>query len=180
MGWFSGFGQPRDSSDADSTLLRLGTVSSPNMSADYPLADAVDNLVYEPVQVDENGIELTVSAVYEVAAPGRLDFGGDELADADLEPVPTELEAPDDEYGWWHLDGGQYVIQHNEFLTDLTEPVQLQPRNELLARGGSHPSMQVRDHLPLIPLTVAGGGLRLKENARVSRLVPLGGSARGE
>ncbi|OLZ41321.1 dCTP deaminase [Natrinema saccharevitans] len=150
------------------------------MSDEHPLADAVDNLVYEPVQLDDHGIDLTVGAVYEVAAPGRIDFGGDELVDADLEPVPTDLEASDDEYGWWHLEGGQYVIQHNEFLTDLAEPVQLQPRNELLARGGSHPSMQVRDHLPLIPLTVADGGLRLKENARVSRLVPLGGSTRRE
>ncbi len=148
------------------------------MSAEHPLADAVDNLVYEPVQVDDRGIDLTVSAVYEVAAPGRIDFGGDELADADLEPVPTELEHPHDEFGWWHLEGGQYVIQHNEFLTDLAEPVQLQPRNELLARGGSHPSMQVRDHLPLIPLTVADGGLRIKENARVSTLVPLGTDSR--
>ncbi|ELY70065.1 hypothetical protein C489_03921 [Natrinema versiforme JCM 10478] len=153
---------------------------STDMPAEHPLADAVDNLVYEPVQVSDHGIDLTVSAVYEVAAPGRLDFGGDELADADLEPVPTELESPHDEYGWWHLEGGQYVIQHNEFLTDLEGAVQLQPRNELLARGGSHPSMQVRDHLPLIPLTVADGGLRLKENARVSTLVPLGGSTRRE
>ncbi|ELZ13394.1 hypothetical protein C477_23100 [Haloterrigena salina JCM 13891] len=145
------------------------------MSAEHPLAEVVDNLVYEPVQVHEHGIDLTVSAVYEVAAPGRLDFGGDELEDADLEPVPTELREPDDEYGWWALEGGQYVLQHNEFLTDLEEPVQLQPRNELLARGGSHPSMLVASHLPLIPLTVADGGLQIKENARVSTLIPVGG-----
>ncbi|SEV96587.1 dCTP deaminase/dUTPase family protein [Natrinema salifodinae] len=144
------------------------------MSADHPLADCVDNLVYEPVQVHEHGIDLTVGAVYEVAAPGRIDFGGDELEDADLEPVPTELEDSNDEYGWWHLEGGQYVLQHNEFLTDLDGAVQLQPRNELLARGGSHPSVQVREHLPLLPLSVADGGLRLKENARVSTLVSLG------
>ncbi len=145
------------------------------MSAEHPLADSVDNLVYEPVQVHDHRIDLTVSAIYEVAAPGRIDFGGDELADADLDPVPTEQETPHDEYGWWHLEGGQYVIQHNEFLTDLAEPALLQPRNELLARGGSHPSVQVRDHLPLVPLSVADGGLRLKENARVSTLVPANG-----
>ncbi|SIR87430.1 dCTP deaminase/dUTPase family protein [Natronorubrum thiooxidans] len=144
------------------------------MSAENPLADAVDNLVYEPTQIHDHGIDLTVSAVYEVAAPGRLDFGGDELEDADLEPVATDLHNPDDEFGWWHLEGGQYVIQHNEFLTGLDEPLQLQPRNELLARGGSHPSMQVRDHLPLLPLSVADGGLEIKENARVSTLCSLG------
>ncbi|WP_049901500.1 dCTP deaminase [Natrinema sp. J7-1] len=148
------------------------------MSTDQPLAESIDNLVYEPVQVTDHGVDLTVSAVYEVAASGRLDFGGDELTDADLEPVPTELESPHDEFGWWHLEGGQYVIQHNEFLTDLAEPVHLQPRNELLARGGSHPSVQVRDPLPLIPLSVTDGGLKLKENARVSTVVPIGTESR--
>jgi len=95
--------------------------------------------VYEPVQVHEHGIDLTVGAIYEVAAPGRIDFGGDELAEADLEPVPTEQESPHDEYGWWHLEGGQYVIQHNEFLTGLEGAAQLQARNELLARGAPIP-----------------------------------------
>ncbi|SDQ49434.1 dCTP deaminase/dUTPase family protein [Natronobacterium texcoconense] len=144
------------------------------MSADHPLADYVDNLVYEPAQAHDHGIDLTASAIYEVAGPGRIDFGGDELEDADLEPVETELRDPDDEFGWWHLEGGQYVLQHNEFLTDLEEPLYLQPRTELLARGVSHPSMQVVSHLPLIPLTVADGGVRIKENARVSTLLPVG------
>jgi len=137
--------------------------------------DSVDNLVYEPTQAHDHGIDLTVSAIYEVAAPGRIDFGGDELEDADLEPVPTELDAPDDEYGWWHLDGGQYVLQHNEFLTDPDQLLLCQPRNELLARGGSHPTVQVSSHLPLLPLSVPEAGLDLKENARVSTLVPIGG-----
>lgn len=145
------------------------------MSAETPLVEVVDNLVYEPVQVHDHGIDLTVSAIYEVAAPGRLDFGGDELADADLEPVTTERRNADDEYGWWNLEGGQYVLQHNEFLSDLERPVRLQPRHELLARGGSHPSMLVASHLPLIPLSVPEAGLRLKENARVSTLVPADG-----
>jgi|GEM_PF-113821 hypothetical protein len=161
----------------EDTLFGLETVYQPDMSAEHPLADSVDNLVYEPVQVHEHGIDLTVGAIYEVAAPGRIDFGGDELAEADLEPVPTEQESPHDEYGWWHLEGGQYVIQHNEFLTGLEGAAQLQARNELLARGGSHPSMHVRDHLPLLPLSVADGGLRLKENARVSTLMELHGSS---
>ncbi|THE66837.1 dCTP deaminase [Salinadaptatus halalkaliphilus] len=141
------------------------------MSADHSLAEAVDNLVYEPVQVHDHGIDLTVGAIYAVTAPGQLDFGGDELEDADLEPIPTEQRDPDDEYGWWDLEGGQYVLQHNEFLADLEAPIQLQPRNELLARGASHPSVKIASHLPLLPLSVADGGIRIKENARVSTLV---------
>ncbi|MCU4925285.1 dCTP deaminase [Halobacteria archaeon AArc-dxtr1] len=144
------------------------------MSEEQLLAESVDNLVYEPVQVHERGVDLTVGAVYEVAEPGSIDFGGDELEDAELEPVETTQRDPDDEYGWWSLSGGQYVLQHNEFVTDLETPALLQPRNELLARGGSHPTVRVDTHLPLLPLSVPDGGLELKENARVSTLVSLG------
>ncbi|MFC3957256.1 dCTP deaminase [Halovivax cerinus] len=134
----------------------------------------VENFVHEPTQVHDGGIDLTVSAVYEVSAPGRVDFGGDELQDADLEPVPTTSHDPGDTYEWWHLDGGQYVLQYNEFLaTDEDTPLFLQPRNELLARGVTHPSVRVGSHLPLVSVTVPDGGIEIKENARVSTLVGL-------
>ncbi|MFC4988299.1 dCTP deaminase [Saliphagus infecundisoli] len=132
--------------------------------------ERVENLVYEPVQIGEEGIDLTVSAIYEVEKPGSIDFGGDELADADLAPVGTEKRDPDDDYEWWHLEAGQYVLQHNEFLAG-EGPLCLQPRNELLARGASHPTVRVTEHLPLLPLAVGGAGLDLKENARVSTLL---------
>lgn len=146
------------------------------MSAEHPLTEYVDNLVYEPTQVHDDGVDLTVSAIYDVAEPGRLDFGGDELEDAGLDPLPTAKRREDDEYEWWDLEAGQYVVQHNEFLTDPDEPLFLQPRNELLARGCSHPSVRVIGHLPLLPLSVAGGGIRIKENARVSTLLATSGS----
>ena len=142
------------------------------MSTSNPLSEVVDNLVHEPTQVHDRGVDLTVSAIYEVAEPGSLDFGGDELADAELEPVATEARDPTDTYEWWNLTAGQYVVQYNEFLAGETETeLFVQPRNELLARGGSHPSLRVRSHLPLLPLSVPSGGLELKENARISVLL---------
>ncbi len=144
------------------------------MSDATDLAAVVDNMVYEPTQVHDQGVDLTVSAVYAVSGPGRLDFGGDELEDADLEPLPTEARHPDDDYEWWDLEGGQYVIQYNEFLAESPGRVVLQPRNELLARGGSHPTLYVHSHLPLLPVSVPEGGLSIKENARLSTLVAPG------
>ncbi|MDJ1430505.1 dCTP deaminase [Halostagnicola sp. A-GB9-2] len=141
------------------------------MSEEHPLATHVDNLVYEPTQVHDQGIDLTVSAIYTVDAPGKLDFGGDELEDAEFEAVPTAQQAPNDDYGWWELDGGRYVLQHNEFLTDVEDQLVLQARNELLARGCSHPTVWVSSHLPLLPLSVPEGGVQIKENARVSTLL---------
>ena len=134
--------------------------------------DVVDGLLHPETQVDERGVDLTVAAVHEVAAPGRVDFGGDELAEAEFEPRELTRREPEDDYQWWHLDAGQYVVQYNEFFTG-EDPMHLQARNKLLARGASHPSLRVDDHLPLVPLSVGGAGIKLKENARISTLRPL-------
>jgi hypothetical protein len=134
--------------------------------------DVVDGLLHAETQIDERGVDLTAAAVHEVAAPGRVDFGGDELAEAAFEPCELTRREPDDDYQWWHLDAGQYVVQYNEFFTG-DEPMHLQARNKLLARGASHPSLRVDDHLPLVPLSVGGAGIKLKENARISTLRPL-------
>lgn len=137
------------------------------MSSD--LADRVEGIVYEETQVHDRGLDLTVAAVAVIEDPGRIDFGGGELDTASLDRVPTELRTPGDDYEWWYLTEGQYVIEYNEALTG-EEPVWLQPRNELLERGGAHPTVRV-ERLGQMPLSVSRGGVRIKENARVSTLL---------
>jgi hypothetical protein len=82
----------------------------------------------------------------------------------------TEKRDPDDDYEWWHLEPGQYLIEYNESLRDGDLCFRLQTRDELLARGAFHPTLDVTD-LSRVPLSVSDGGLLLKENARVSTLV---------
>ncbi|ESS06977.1 MAG: hypothetical protein A07HB70_00758 [uncultured archaeon A07HB70] len=133
------------------------------------LVDAVEGIVHEPTQVrDDGGVDLTVAEVYEVVSPGRVDFGGGELAPAELAPHDRVWRDEADDYAWWHLDAGTYLVEYNESLSG--EAV-LQPRAAVVERGGSHPTLRV-DELPRVPLTVGGAGLRLKENARVSALQP--------
>ena len=130
----------------------------------------VDDLVHAPTQTEGRGVDLTVAAVRRVADPGSVDFGGGELDAADLKAVGTERRDPDDEYGWWNLDAGQYLLSYNESLSapnDLS--FVLQTRDELRARGALHPTLHVRS-LKAVPLAVGGTGLELKENARVSTL----------
>jgi hypothetical protein len=136
------------------------------MSAE--LVERVDGIVHEETQVREGALDLTAAAVYEVATPGRVDFGGGELRDAALSPLDTELRNPDDEYEWWHLDGGQYLLEHNETLTE-GRPVRVQTRRALRERGAFHPTLHT-DSLARLPLAVADGDVRIKENARVSTL----------
>jgi deoxycytidine triphosphate deaminase len=138
--------------------------------ADHDLVTAVDGLLHEETQVHADGIDLTVNEVFVVEAAGRVDFGGGELEPAQSRPHETRKRRPEDDYEWWHLDGGTYLIEYNESLpTD--RPLLLQTREAVLERGASHPTRVVTS-LPRMPLSVSDGGLDLKENARVSTLRP--------
>ncbi|RLM47737.1 dCTP deaminase [Haloarcula sp. Atlit-47R] len=132
-------------------------------------AEYVTDIVHEPTQTEGQGFDLTVASVYEIVEPGRIDFGGGELETAGVAPHSSEKRDPADDYEWWTLRGGQYLVEYNESLTGEAT-VTLQPRTELLERGATHPTLHV-DTLSRVPLSVGGAGLKLKENARVSTIV---------
>lgn len=139
-----------------------------------PLIDHVDGIVHEPTQTQGRGVSLTLAAVFQVVDPGRVDFGGDELVEANLEPVETQFREPEDDYAWWNLDRGQYLIAHNESLAGTGDrEFILQTREAVRSRGAFHPTLRVTD-LDLVPLSVGGAGIRLKENARISTLLDRG------
>lgn len=131
----------------------------------------VEGIVHEPTQTEGRGLDLTVAAVHEVTGPGRVDFGGGELESADTEPHPTAKRNADDDYEWWTLEEGQYLLEYNETVAvpdDITLVVQT--REEVRARGAFHPTLHTQT-LERVPLSVGGAGLKLKENARVSTVV---------
>lgn len=133
------------------------------------VSNYITGIVHEPTQDGEDGFDLTVSEVSEIIEPGRLDFGGGELEPATTMAHASAKRDADDDYEWWTLREGQYLLEFNESLTGEAT-VTIQPRTELLERGGTHPTLQVRE-LPQVPLSVGGAGLKLKENARVSTVV---------
>ncbi|PSQ23906.1 dCTP deaminase [Halobacteriales archaeon QS_8_65_32] len=132
------------------------------------LTERVEGIVHEETQRHEAGLDLTVAAIYDVDGSGAIDFGGDELDAAVTSPRASNLRHPDDDYEWWELPGGTYLVEYNETLS-TDEPLLCQPRSELLERGGVHPTLFVSE-LGRVPLSVPPAGLDLKENARVSTL----------
>ncbi|WP_181685489.1 dCTP deaminase [Halorhabdus salina] len=136
------------------------------------LTDVVDGIVYEPTQTEGPGLDLTLADVSEVTAPGRVDFGGGELEAPDLRAVQTTRRHSDDDYEWYHLDSGQYLLAFNESLTTTDQSYWLQTRDAVRTAGAFHPSLRVTDLDP-VPFSVGGEGIRLKENARISTLLAL-------
>lgn len=135
------------------------------------LVSHVDGLLHETTQVHDGVVDLSVTEVFEVDAPGNVDFGGGELQPAEVVTVRTEQRHHSDEYGWWHLDAGQYLIEYNETLS-LPEGQRavVQTRDVVRQSGAFHPTLHARE-LGHVPLSVCESGIHLKENARVSTLV---------
>jgi len=135
------------------------------------LFERLDGTVHEDTQVGERGVDLTAARVLEVVRPGSVDFGGGELSSAGLNPHRRQFRDPEDDYAWWHLSAGTYLLEFNESLSG-DEPVRLEPRSAILERGGSHPTVTTSD-LHRVPLSVGGAGLQIKENARISTIYPV-------
>ncbi|WP_135825135.1 dCTP deaminase/dUTPase family protein [Halorussus ruber] len=134
------------------------------------LTTLVSGLLHEETQVTDRGLDLTVTEVLTVETPGRVDFGGDELTHANCSAHEKVWRNDEDDYQWWHLDGGQYLVEYNETLS-ADRPLTVQTRDEVRKRGAFHPTLELTD-LGRIPFSVAPAGIRLKENARISTVLP--------
>jgi hypothetical protein len=72
------------------------------------------------------------------------------------------------------LSEGVYLIEYNETLSapdDVT--LVLQTRDAVRARGAFHPTLHLGagETLSPVPLTVGAGGIKIKENARLSTVL---------
>lgn len=138
------------------------------------LAQQLDSLVHLDTQRAPSGIDLTVDTVYRTTGHGQLDFGGSEFQAAPRERLDPVLDDPEDDYGWWTLEKGAYLIQYNESLTlEDGQQAVVSPLERTLHAGAHHGTFVLdggRDPLETL-LVVSRMGCRLKENCRVSRLV---------
>lgn len=137
------------------------------------VADQLDGLVHLDTQRAPSGVDLTVAAVFRLTGHGQLDFGGGEFQAAPREPITPVLDDPEDDYGWWTLEAGTYMIRYNESVAlDDGQTAELTPLERTLHAGAHHAAFRLdegRD--PLEALLVVGRmGCRLKENCRVTRL----------
>ncbi len=134
------------------------------------ISSKLDEIVHEETQSNRDGFDLTVNEVYLIESSGRIDFGGGELTGVDLTRHESEKKDEGDDYEWWNLDKGMYLVEYNENLENHSSGLYIQPRIELLEMGAIHPSFFIGDSLPNIPVYIGGEGIHIKENARISTL----------
>ena len=136
-------------------------------------ADRVENLVHFDTQHSNTGIDLTVAAVYRLSGAGQLDFGGGEFQEASTDRIDPRMRDEEDDYGWWELDEGAYIVRYNEgFVPDEGEFGLVRPLPRLLKAGASHAPFEVDRETPELTALIEVGpaGVEMKENFRASRL----------
>jgi deoxycytidine triphosphate deaminase len=85
-------------------------------------------------QVQPNGVDLTLEAVFEQREPGRIGRAGKTVGDRRTVPTaPTEREPESDDGGVYRLSPGGYVVRYSETVAIPEEHVGfIYPRSSLL------------------------------------------------
>ncbi len=137
------------------------------------VAETIDALIKKDVQCHHYETDLTAGAVFRLIGPGAVDFGGSELEAAPREEVSPRT-ASGEEFGWWELAEGTYVVRFNEVPElAINQIAFMQPHERLIFAGATHPSFHFRDTREAVEtlLVVGPGGIRIKQNARVTKLL---------
>jgi len=131
-----------------------------------------EGLISSKKQLGRFSVDLTVASISKISAGGSLDFGGGEYQEASATVVEPVKKSPDEPYGWWNLEAGNYVVRFNETI-DASERavIMILPHERLTAAGASHAPALVEklDHAVRVLLPVGAEGLAVKENARLSK-----------
>jgi deoxycytidine triphosphate deaminase len=139
-------------------------------------AKLLKNLVYEKKQIHSESVDLTVKSISRLCSTGSLDFGGSEFAPGERETIEPKKSDESEEYGWWALDEGDYFVEYNEDLFLQAEHFAIiQPHERIVEAGITHGMRLITepDEKLISVIRVGRAGIRIKENARVSKLILL-------
>jgi len=132
----------------------------------------IGNTIHKETQQNDHYLDLTVKHIFLLSGKGAVDFGGSDHIIRPRKEIPAQKKESEDEYGWWHLTGGTYLIQFNESM-ELGELAGIiTPHTRLLNSGAFHAPRIVTGNMSVVEIHLMVGtqGIDIKENARVSSL----------
>ena len=134
----------------------------------------LEGTIHDGKQVEEPGIHLTAGSVSSLVGRGQTDFGGDEQEPCEQSTISPTKRAPEDDYGWWELEGGEYRVRFNETITSGSGVFLVVPNDRILACGCVMVSVLAASGRIETVLSVPQQGVSIKENARIALLRRLG------
>ncbi|MFC1835780.1 hypothetical protein ACFL2Q_13790 [Thermodesulfobacteriota bacterium] len=142
-----------------------------NILSGDAIIEATEGFISAKKQLRSFTLDLTARSISRIITGGSLDFGGSEYGEAYTEPVEPVKKSPDEPYGWWNLDRGNYIVRFNEKIKPGADAgIMICPHERLAAAGASHSAILVEtlDDAVCVTLSIGPGGLAIKENARLS------------
>lgn len=135
----------------------------------------IEGIIYKETQVQDYYIFLTAKRIFNITKRGDVDFGGSEYKESEIKEISPEKISPEDNYGWWSLKEGQYLIEYNEKIKESIpkeDVIIVQPSLRLIRNGSSHPSLVISEPGGIATILYVGKrGITIKQNARISILL---------
>ena len=137
------------------------------------LQQIVTGIIHEGKQIPDSGdvVIVTAKRIGTISHNGTLDFGGSEYTEGPVEWIEPKKKDEGDDYGWWMLDEGDYVVEYNESVQPTSDTrCYLQVWDAAARNGLSQPFQVITDRRAPLHATVRVGkaGIGIKENARIS------------
>ncbi len=144
------------------------------MDAGELFDEFLEGTVNRKHQVEAGGVHVTLAEVAHLRSHGKVDFGGSELEPCASYAMEPTGHSPGDQYAWWRLNEGRFMIRFNERLKAGAPPALLVPSPRLLSLGCTFaPTICGEGEIKTV-MVVPSCGAGLKENARIGLLHPLG------
>jgi len=130
----------------------------------------VDGLTDPDIQIQTNGVDLTLGGVWRLDGQGALGWTNDDRVLASRQAVDPTLD------GWFELGPGSYLIMFREVVNLPCDLMALGRPRSSLCRCGATLHTAVWDagysgRSEALLVVYAEGGLRLRQGARVLQLV---------
>lgn len=142
------------------------------------VARLLKNLIHAKTQVHPESVDLTVKSISRIATTGSVDFGGSEYVPGDKVTLIPRKSSPTDKYGWWLLAMGEFLIEYNEEISLPPHHLGIiQPHERLIESGVTHNTRILTEPGERVfsLIHVCQADVRIKENARISKLIVLQG-----
>ena len=120
--------------------------------------------------VDARGVHLTAGHILWPRSRGHIDFGGSEMEPAGTHPVDPQPQNPGDEYAWWRLGEGEYIVRFNERIKEGAPALLLTANERLVSCGCGLTATVCGPGQVESMLAVPACGVSIKQNARIALL----------
>ncbi len=130
--------------------------------------DHLTETVYRDKQVAPEGVHLTVKEICSLSDRAQVDFGGGEFEPAGSDAIAPAKRSSGDDYGWWELHEGEYLVRFNEEVSADDYTFLVVSNDRLVGCGCSLSAVYVSSGPIEAVLRVPEEGVSIKENARIA------------